>query len=1515
VIQQNHKNTQSFLSVIKHGRILEKFASAFCGFLKKTPARSTLLYKPALIAVAGLLVPGSMLLAGVFSPQAQAQTPNTTLNYQARILQSNGALVPDGNYHIEFKIYDTLSTGGTAQGTCTGNCLWMETRTTGNLVRVVNGYVSVNLGSVTAFGSTIPWSQDLYVTMRVGGSAGAASWDTEMTNGGNRMKISSTPLAFIANNVRTANRTSTNSDNITIQTGNTTTSGNSGNVAIDVGTAAGTTGTITLGATNASALTLGRTGVTTVNTGNLTIQGGTSNLGTTSVAGNLVVSDGSSSTVTIRSATQVAAVNYNLNIPAITSDDNFCLATLGNCFGSGSGSTLQAAYNADTDTGDTIITLSSADDSLIFRNPASSGSDSGYVLRVEQLSTAAAAQGVQITSATSGANANILEVFDDGTFADTSTFAINSSGNVGIGTNTPGEIKLRVVTTLATLGSQGLALEGNITYTAGAAENVITNRYSSTVNPTGAVGAGSTYYGAQFTLTAQNNDTRLATNGELINLNAFAGYSGNNTVLRAIGGRYYLNNSGTGTITNGFGLQVTSSNNSGTISNLAGLAISNQSTATNNTNLLVGTLNIPTGDWSIYNSSTNNNYFAGNLRVGTTGTPGAVLDVIASGTTVGAIINNGTSTGDILRVQDNGSTVLTVADGGGVNLQNFTNSTTALTVRNAVGTVIFGVDTANNQIGTASTTGASTNSQAIVLRSGSTTGTTSNTGDILVRSGSATNGNSGNIELEAGSASGTFGSINVGATYRSGAINIGIVGSAAIQSTVNIATTSGAATQSITIGSTSTTNNSVLLRSGSTGGVTTLSDAAIFQGVSASSATQLEVRDGSSTSVTLFVVDSANDRVQIGDTTADGTGVLLVLDTKNTAGDPTGAAGATYYNSNTGTFRCFTTIWSDCTGGGSKWTDNGNWTHLSHTGDRLIIGQTGDVTTTKLAVISTNSANNVSTFNTQASLTTTTASTRTFNTWLNTDIAPGSAVGANTNYSVLHLWTSTNSAGRLDATTDIRKIDLYTEYNSSSADTFGSASNIFTSDVVNSNVTISNFRSIQLNDPGGSGTITANTALNITNQTKGTNNTNLLIGTTTQASGNYSIYNSSTYTNLFQGSIVANNASVGTVGAGNTEATARTNVTTVTIDVGVGAFANNDVIFIDNAGQDYYTRITAGGGTTSMTVSPAVSYDANAAVTEYTYMNVGRDSYSATNLQQRFFEGYFLGGVVTGAGSTTLSDGNLTSTGSLSLRASTNAGVLFSTAGNAIFDVGTDYNLQIWNDGSDVGIEAYNDANSVKRNIVFSRYGGNIGVGVTPSTKLDVSGQLQVRNANYQVLFYDTDTSAVPWGLTTVGNTGFGIYEDPTGTPVARLTVAAGGATTISSTLAVSGTGTSSIAGGLNIDGTLRVNNSGSQGFVTLNEGTAAQSGYIAWFNTAGTRLMYQGWDNANVSLALENNADLVLTGGAIEGGYDCSVDLSFCTSQWFRSSGTTGWYNATYGGGIYMTDSSYVRTYASKHF
>lgn len=59
--------------------------------------------------------------------------------------------------------------------------------------------------------------------------------------------------------------------------------------------------------------------------------------------------------------------------------------------------------------------------------------------------------------------------------------------------------------------------------------------------------------------------------------------------------------------------------------------------------------------------------------------------------------------------------------------------------------------------------------------------------------------------------------------------------------------------------------------------------------------------------------------------------------------------------------------------------------------------------------------------------------------------------------------------------------------------------------------------------------------------------------------------------------------------------------------------------------------------------------------------------------------------------------------------------------------------------------------------------------------------------------------------------------------------------------------------------------------------------------------------------------ADLVATmvqARRVCAGHDPGIDNSISCSNWFRSSGNTGWYNTTYEGGWYMSDTSWIRAY-----
>lgn len=58
-----------------------------------------------------------------------------------------------------------------------------------------------------------------------------------------------------------------------------------------------------------------------------------------------------------------------------------------------------------------------------------------------------------------------------------------------------------------------------------------------------------------------------------------------------------------------------------------------------------------------------------------------------------------------------------------------------------------------------------------------------------------------------------------------------------------------------------------------------------------------------------------------------------------------------------------------------------------------------------------------------------------------------------------------------------------------------------------------------------------------------------------------------------------------------------------------------------------------------------------------------------------------------------------------------------------------------------------------------------------------------------------------------------------------------------------------------------------------------------------------------------------VLSAGRIYTGFDGTRTGGISCSNWFASNGYTGWINDTYGGGIYMTDPTFVRIYNNKSF
>lgn len=154
------------------------------------------------IIIAGFISVFGLLASSV---QVHAATGiNQQINFQGRLFQSSGAVVPDGNYNIQFKIYqdgDGQSVGNTT-GSPAGSLKWTESWLNSNSkgVQVKNGFMSVELGSITPFGSNVDWNQStLWLSMNIGSTNASCTPFTSCTPDGEMVpmkRMSSTPYSI-----------------------------------------------------------------------------------------------------------------------------------------------------------------------------------------------------------------------------------------------------------------------------------------------------------------------------------------------------------------------------------------------------------------------------------------------------------------------------------------------------------------------------------------------------------------------------------------------------------------------------------------------------------------------------------------------------------------------------------------------------------------------------------------------------------------------------------------------------------------------------------------------------------------------------------------------------------------------------------------------------------------------------------------------------------------------------------------------------------------------------------------------------------------------------------------------------------------------------------------------------------------------------------------------------------------------------------------------------------------------
>lgn len=476
---------------------------------QQTPQKSVLRLfglRQACLLIALLSVAFAPIVYTLLAPQKAAAAVSSTINFQARLQGSTGVIVADGNYNVEFKLYNASSSSGSSQGSCTGdsNCLWTETRVGSDQVRVANGYLTVNLGSVTPFGS-LDWNQQLWLTMNIGGT-GSPSWDGEMNP---RLLLTGVPYAFQAGELGNGTNRATfdasgnlqfqqastikelsagSGTALTVQGGAATSGTNiGGNLVLQGGAGAstGASGSVLVkpaGNDSAAAFQVQNASsqaLVTADTVNGRVTFGTAG----TLAGKITLYSGTASnTNTITITTGNTASSYTLTLPTAVGSSGDCLKasngtgslTWGTCGGAG-GVTLQASTPGTADTGNFNVSgtgiagilQASTDSSTTASLLVGSGANVASFLSVSTRALFGydGSNVVVQGTASKGIKFNV----NNSTFGSGTAVTIDTSGNVGIGAASGGRTldvdggTLTVGTATTYAFGVGNALQGDFT--------------------------------------------------------------------------------------------------------------------------------------------------------------------------------------------------------------------------------------------------------------------------------------------------------------------------------------------------------------------------------------------------------------------------------------------------------------------------------------------------------------------------------------------------------------------------------------------------------------------------------------------------------------------------------------------------------------------------------------------------------------------------------------------------------------------------------------------------------------------------------------------------------------------------------------------------------------------------------------------------------------------------------------------------------------------------------------------
>lgn len=263
------------------------------------------------LLVAGLIASTASTLLNSSRIANAAPGINETINFQGRLFNAQGAVVADGFYNLQFKIYQDGDgqTAGNTTGSPAGTLLWTEDHlnVNGDGITVRNGYMSVDLGSVTPFGSNVDWNQDtLWLSINIGNTNLTCANFSLCAPDGEMLpmkRLSSTPYSLnsgrlggltsanflqLAQGVQTD--VSTNTSSIFINktgTGNLVTLQSAGNAAFTIDN----DGDIVLGGLSNRTISVGAQ-ADGVNGSTLTVSGGAASSGGPGAAGGALVLQG-----------------------------------------------------------------------------------------------------------------------------------------------------------------------------------------------------------------------------------------------------------------------------------------------------------------------------------------------------------------------------------------------------------------------------------------------------------------------------------------------------------------------------------------------------------------------------------------------------------------------------------------------------------------------------------------------------------------------------------------------------------------------------------------------------------------------------------------------------------------------------------------------------------------------------------------------------------------------------------------------------------------------------------------------------------------------------------------------------------------------------------------------------------------------------------------------------------------------------------------------------------------------